>query len=166
MDETRELTIIIKSARCNFCGPDGTYAFVGATAVYSNKQKLYREGGIEYKFRAKAISALENISPGDIYKVTAKEVLDPVHGYQWQVITAEQIEPAVIQEIRKFLMQLREKSITPKRCDILLKAYGAKALDTILADRSALDILDLKDKSDIKDRITMPSWKTEALPVF
>ena len=120
---------------------DELVVFTGKVAQYDAKQKLYRESDVQYKFVAEDIAALANACRGDLYRVVVKEEQDPQYGYQWRIVSAERIESVEVHVVRDFLAQMRERCLTPNRRDALIKAHGAKVLDTVLADPSVLGIL-------------------------
>ena len=151
MDSTKtEIIIFIQRWIYHAGKSDEKNIFVGADALFDGNQRMYFASEIEYTFVYESIPGLAEASPGDIYRVTAAEE-DSAYGHQWRIASADRIESAMVHEIRKFLMQVKGRYITSKSCSELVNAYGAKTLDTILADRSALDFLKIKQNS--KDRI-------------
>ena len=107
---TKELTIFIKRWIYCLCTPDGSKVFFGVEALHDEKKKLFVEGETDYKLAASAVPGLADACLGDVYKVTAKEEIDPIHGYQWQIISAKRTEPAVDHEIRKFMTQTQSRA--------------------------------------------------------
>ena len=126
--------------------------FIGKEVYWDDKQKRFFETGMEYKFVTSAIPGLKNARLGDIYEVTVVEELDPQYGYQWQIKSADHVESIVIRVIRDFLSQIK---VTSKSRDTLIKTYGTKALGTILADPSALDVLKIKPNSKLQIRLAI-----------
>ncbi len=88
-----------------------------------------------------------------IYRINRSDKLTVFTGKeaQWRISSAERIESALLHTIRSFLSQIKERCLTPKRRDALIKAYGTKTFDAILANPSSLDII--KAEPAIKHRI-------------
>ena len=141
--------------------------FTGAVVQYDEKRIMYRESDLEYRFVSVATPGLADAHAGDIYRIRAKEVLDPQYGYQWQITSAERIESAVVHTIQIFLAQTGGKYLTPKRRHTLIKAYGEKLLDTILTDPSALDVINAPtDSKRMIRRIVMENRGFATLLAF
>ena len=141
--------------------------FAGAVVQYDEKRMVYRESDLEYRFVSVATPGLADAHAGDIYRIRAKEVSDPQYGYQWQITLAERVESAAVHTIQIFLAQTGGKYLTPKRRRTLIKAYGEKLLDTILADPSALDIINAPtDSKRMIRRIVMENKGFATLLAF
>lgn len=141
MKGTKEIKIFIQGWIYRLCPSDDLTVFTGLEAQYDSKRLLYRESEMEYKLVAESIPALADARRGDLYRVVIREELHSQYGYQWKILSAERIEPVVDYTIRTFLMRISEPCLTPKRADALIKAYGAKTFDAILAAPSALDVI-------------------------
>ena len=137
----QEMTIFIRKWIYTFNIFGDLKVLIGSVAQYDQKRMQYRESDEEYRFVAESIPGLEGASVGDVYRIRAKEVQDPQYGYQRQIVSAKREESAVIHVIKEFLARSGEKSLTPKRREVLINAYGEKVLETILASPSSLDII-------------------------
>ena len=151
MSSTKERIVFIQDWIYRINRSDKLTVFTGKEAQYDAKQKLYRESAMEYKLVAEDVPSLADACRGDLYRVRVKEEMDSRYGYQWRISSAERVESALLHTIRSFLSQIRERCLTPKRRDALIKAYGTKTFDTILANPSSLDII--KAEPAIKHRI-------------
>lgn len=147
----QEMTIFIRKWLYTFNIFGDFKVLIGAVAQYDQKQMKYRESDEEYRFVSESIPGLENASVGDVYRIRAKEVRDPQYGYQRRIISAKREESAAIHITKEFLARSGEKSLTPKRRELLIGIHGEKIFDAISADPSLLDII--KASPDIKHRI-------------
>lgn len=113
--------------------------------------KEYFESNREYKFIADGETGLCNIRCGDRYEIIALDEEDDCYGYQWIITSAVCIESVAVRMIRQFLKGLKVKGLTQKRTSKLLGAYDANALEEIIANSSALAILN--PSPELRNRI-------------
>lgn len=178
----QEMTIFIRKYIYQFDIFGDFKVLIGAVVQYDQKRMQYRESDEEYRFVAESIPGLEDANVGDVYRIRAKEVQDPQYGYQRQIVSAKREESAVIHVVKEFLARSGEKSLTPKRRETLINAYGEKVLDTILAAPSSLDIIkanpagknriyraiaDKRGFADLLSFLTKREWDCRwALPLY
>ena len=141
MKGTKEILAFIQNWIYSSCELGDLKVFIGIEAQCDEKRKLYSEGHLDGKFVAESVPGLADARPGDLYRFIAREEQDLQYGYQWRISSAERLESAAIHVIKKFMAELGERSLTPKRREALINAYGEKVLDAILADPSAFDVI-------------------------
>ena len=102
---------------------------------------------------------LPELAAGEHVRMDGRWTQHPKHGLQFQVETCEQILPATVEGIRRYLGSGLIKGIGPRIADRIVAAFGAETLDVI--ENSPERLQEVPDIGMKRTRLIAAAWEEQ-----
>jgi exodeoxyribonuclease V alpha subunit len=108
---------------------------------------------------ATVVGNLPELSPGEHLTLTGSWKNHPKHGYQFQVETCEQVTPATVAGMRRYLGSGLIKGIGPRLADRIVDQFGEQSLEVIEDEPQRL--LDVPDIGPKRSAAIASAWREQ-----
>jgi exodeoxyribonuclease V alpha subunit len=115
--------------------------------------------GAGNKVLATVVGNLPELSPGEHLQLTGSWKNHPKHGLQFQVETCQQILPATVAGIRRYLGSGLIKGIGPRLAERIVDQFGDQALEVIESQPERL--LEVPDIGPKRSRAIANAWEEQ-----
>jgi exodeoxyribonuclease V alpha subunit len=136
--------------RITYYNPENGYTVLRVRPEQGRAPGLDREG------MATVTGNLPELAPGEHLRLSGKWVNHPKHGLQFQVEICEQIMPATVAGMRRYLGSGLIKGIGPKLAERIVVAFGVDTLDVIENHPERLD--EVADIGPKRSRLIAAAW--------
>jgi exodeoxyribonuclease V alpha subunit len=127
--------------RITYFNPENGYSVIRLQADGPTRPGASSEGLVTI------VGNLPELSPGEHVRLTGSWKNHPKHGYQFQVETCEQIAPATVAGMRRYLGSGLVKGIGPRLAERIVDQFGDQALEVIENDpQRLLEVPDIGPK--------------------
>jgi exodeoxyribonuclease V alpha subunit len=139
--------------RVTYYNPDNGYSVVRLHPDQRHIPGMNREGFVTL------VGNLPELSAGEHVRVDGRWTQHPKHGQQFQVETCEQILPATVEGIRRYLGSGLIKGVGPRLAERIVEVFGAETLDVI--DGSPERLQEVPDIGMKRMRLITTAWEEQ-----
>ena len=139
--------------RITYYNPDNGYTVL---RMRTAAQKI---PGRNFEGLVTVIGNLPELAPGEHLKLSGKWVNHPKHGLQFQADVCEQIMPASVAGIRRYLGSGLIKGIGPRLADRIVAHFGKQTLD-IIENKPEL-LLEVPDIGSKRAGLITSAWEEQ-----
>ncbi len=111
--------------RITYYNPENGYSVVRLRPEKRNTPGIGRDGLVTL------VGNLPELTPGEFLRLQGKWVNHPKHGLQFQVEICEQVLPATVAGIQRYLGSGLVKGIGPRLAERIVTHFGAQTLEII-----------------------------------
>ena len=115
--------------------------------------------GTTRKDLATVVGNLPELNPGEHLKLTGSWKNHPKHGYQFQVETCEQVVPATVAGMRRYLGSGLIKGIGPRLAERIVDEFGDRALEVI--ENEPQRLLEVPDIGPKRSQAIAAAWREQ-----
>jgi exodeoxyribonuclease V alpha subunit len=108
---------------------------------------------------ATVVGNLPELNPGEQLRLTGSWKNHPKHGYQFQVETCEQVEPATVEGMRRYLGSGMIKGIGPRLAERIVDQFGEQALEVI--ENEPQRLLEVPDIGPKRSGAIASAWQEQ-----
>lgn len=139
--------------RITFYNPENGYSVLRLRPEKEGLPAANREGLITIT------GNLPELSPGEYLKLSGKWTTHPKHGMQFNVENCEQVRPASIEGLRRYLGSGLLKGIGPKLANRIVDHFGTETLDVI--ENQPGRLREVPDIGRIRSRQIIQAWERQ-----
>ena len=136
--------------RITYYNPENGYSVVRLHPDQHRLPGSNREGFVTL------IGNLPELSAGEHVRVDGRWTQHPRHGQQFQVETCEQVLPATVEGIRRYLGSGLIKGVGPRLAERIVEVFGAETLEVI--DGAPERLQEVPDIGMKRMRLIMTAW--------
>ena len=108
---------------------------------------------------ATVVGNMPEVNPGEHLRLTGSWKNHPKHGYQFQVETCEQVEPATVEGMRRYLGSGMIKGIGPRLAERIVDQFGDQALEVI--ENEPQRLLEVPDIGPKRSGAIASAWQEQ-----
>ena len=139
--------------RITYYNPENGYSVLRLRPDRGRIQGVNRDGLVTI------IGNLPELSPGEHLRLTGQWVNHPKHGLQFQSEVCEQILPATLAGIRRYLGSGLVKGIGPRLADRIVAQFGLQTLDVI--EKQPERLREVADIGPKRSRLIAAAWQEQ-----
>jgi exodeoxyribonuclease V alpha subunit len=150
-DQTERITGSVE--RITYYNPENGYSVLRLRPDRGRIQGVNRDGLVTIT------GNLPELSPGEHLRLTGQWVNHPKHGLQFQSEICEQILPATLAGIRRYLGSGLVKGIGPRLADRIVAQFGLQTLDVI--EKQPERLREVADIGPKRSRLIAAAWQEQ-----
>jgi exodeoxyribonuclease V alpha subunit len=139
--------------RITYYNPENGYSVIRLQPDQRRLPGIHRDG------LATVVGNLPELTPGEHIRLQGQWVNHPKHGAQFQIETCEQVLPATVQGIRRYLGSGLIKGIGPRLAERIVARFGKDTLQVIEGTPERL--ADVQDIGPKRTRLIARAWQDQ-----